>query len=295
MHIHNVDLHYHAGQERDAGTSLADYLDHAVVTGRVVLGLTDHYSRYGDPLRTDREYPYEQTLAGLRAYYDDVEALRGAYPGLVLLFAPELSSRHVLAEIPDEVLALADLFICETSFPAGTVADNTAAAVQRIEEVGRFAERTGKPAFIAHPFRSSVNHRLVKRDIEPWIARLEPRPDGAYSPEELERFFLLDIERLGDACHAYGVPLEINGNTHYRVRAANNPAPLQMLWAAYRLLQACGVEFVPGSDQHGFRRSVGRVGSYVPADCFAMLGLGVEDLGFLRRIGLPVATRPLKG
>jgi len=286
MHIHNVDLHYHAGQEREPGASLRDYLEHAVLTGRRVLGVTDHYGLYADPPRPDKQYLYERSLRGLHTYRDEVLALAPEFPSLTLRFAPELSHRLDLDGVPDEVLAMSDYFICETAFPAGTIAENTAKAVERIEQVGRLVERTDVPAFIAHPFRSSANHRLVKRDIEPWVSALEPRPGLAFAPEELARFFLLDVAEIGAACAAWDVPLEVNGNTHYRMLCSNLPATLQMLYAAYLLLQKQGATFVPGSDQHGFRRSVGRVGSYVPFDCFQVLGLGVEDIPFLARIGL---------
>jgi hypothetical protein len=296
MDIHNIDLHYHAGQERDPGTSLADYLDHAVVTARRVVGITDHYGLYTEPHRAREHNPYEMTLDGLQAYRDEAMGLASCYPGLVLRFAPELSSRTDLDAIPDRVLAIADYFICETSFPGDTVAENTAAAVQRIEEVGRFCTRTGKPAFIAHPFRSSANYRLVKRDIAPWVTLLEPRPEGDYSPEELARFFLLDLEELGAACVAHNLPLEVNGNTHYRMLCSNLPAAVHMLYSAYRHRRGQGVAFVPGSDQHSFRRSVGRVGGYVPYDTCRAMGFGVEDISFLARIGVtlqePAASAP---
>lgn len=289
MHIHNVDLHYHVGQERDAGTTASDYLDHAVATGRRILGVTDHYGLYAEPARADKQYLYERSLDGLQAYHDEIAALRASYPQLTLLFAPELNYRVDLSTVPDRVLEMSDYFICETAFPAGEIAENTAATVERMAEVAAFVQRTGKPCFIAHPFRSSVNHRLVKRDIAPWVSALEPRPDLDFSPDELAEFFLLDVEALGAASAAYGIPLEVNGNTHYRLLCANLPATLQMLYAAYRLLQRQGAQFVPGSDQHGFRRSVGRVGSYVPYDCFQVLGLGVRDIAFLQRIGVQVA------
>ncbi len=284
LSIHNVDLHYHAGQERQAGVSLSAYLEHATVTGRRLLGITDHYGLYGEPARSDRKYPYEFSLDGLRAYHDDVMALRSHFPTLTLFFAPELGPRVDLDEIPDCVLEMSDYFICETSFPAGDIAENTAATVERVEQVAVFVERTGKPAFIAHPFRSSVNHRLVKRDIEPWVTRMAPRLEADYSAEELNRFFLLDVAEIGAPCAARGVPLEVNGNTHYRTLCSNLPAALQMLYAAHRLLQSQGTQFVPGSDQHGFRTGVGRIGGYVPYDCFRALGLSAADISFLERI-----------
>jgi len=286
MYLHNIDLHYHAGQERDAGTTIGDYLEHAVLSGRRVLGVTDHYGLFQEPRRPDKQYLYEATQAGLCAYHDEVMTCSADYPSLAIRFAPELSPRVALDEIPDAVLGMSDYFICETSFPAGTVAENTASSVQRIEQLGRWSASTGVPAFIAHPFRSSVNYRLVKRTIEAWVTQLAPRPDGDFSADELSRFFLLDVKELGAASAAFGVPLEVNGNTHYRLLCSNLPATMEMFYSAYRLLGAQGATFVPGSDQHSFRRSVGRVGSYVPVDVFRAMGVGIADLPFLARIGV---------
>jgi len=113
-HVHNIDLHYHAGQERQSGTTLEGYLKHAVITGRVVLGLTDH----------------------------------------------------------------------------------------------------------------------------------------------LEKYISLNL-----------------------------PAPLQMLWAAYRILQEQGVTFVPGSDQHAYQRTATRrEGRYVPLHAFDFLGVAADDLPFVQQL-----------
>jgi len=46
MQIHNIDLHYHAGQERQAGVTLTEYIDYAQKTARKILGITDHYHLY---------------------------------------------------------------------------------------------------------------------------------------------------------------------------------------------------------------------------------------------------------
>jgi hypothetical protein len=63
------------------------------------------------------------------------------------------------------------------------------------------------------------------------------------------------------------------------------PAPLQLLWASYRIFQQEGVTFVPGSDQHGYMRtSTRREGRYVPVDAFAMLGLGAQDVLFVEHL-----------
>ena len=286
MHVHNLDFHYHAGQERPPGTSVRDFVEHARVTGRLVLGLTDHLDFYVDSPRPREEFPYPQSLAGLEQYRADVERVKPEFPSLLLLFGPEMPPRMELARIPQAVIEMSDFFICEYPYGGESVDENTAGFVNRLREAQEFVAETGKPLYIAHPFREAVNRRLVKREIEPWVTSLEPRADGAFALDELNRFFGLDLLRVGEAARASGVPLEINGNTDQRVRASNLPATLQMLRAAYRLLHEAGASFVPGSDQHRYGSGTNRMGGYVPFETFALLGVTPAQIPFLNHFGI---------
>ena len=283
LYPHNVDLHYHAGQERQPGTTLAGYLDHAVMTGRIVLGLTDHLEKYiGDPLSSAWDPPlYAQSVDGLRAYRADVDALRAAYPSLRIYFGPEIhaSPRIDLATIPEGVCDVADYFLVSLPTVADSFAGDTAAKVAQVRAIAALRARSGRPAFIAHAFRSTANARLVRHPIPPWVTALAPRGADAFSDEEVNDFCGFDVRALGRACAAYGVPVEVNGGTVGRIRALNLPAPLQILWAAYRIMQEEGATFVPGSDQHGYMRGeTRREGRYIPYDAFAYLGLTPDDM-----------------
>jgi histidinol phosphatase-like PHP family hydrolase len=169
LYVHNIDLHYHAGQERQPGTTLEGYLEHAVMTGRIVLGLTDHLEKYiGSPLSPAAAAPlYEQSVAGLQAYRADVEGLRGRFPTLKIFFGPEIHAgpRIDIQRIPQGVVEVSDYFL--VSLPTvDTCADaNTKAKVDHIRAIAEMRERTGKPVFVAHPFRAAVDARLVKRPI----------------------------------------------------------------------------------------------------------------------------------
>ncbi len=282
--IHTVDLHYHAGQERVEGVALAPHLQHARLTGRKVLGLTDHLGKYLNAQKPGRHYT--ATVAGLRDYRADMDAHKETFPDLTLYFAPEIGPAENLEAIPDPVIEVSDFFIGEVSFPGEDRTENTEAFVARMAELRAFSDVTGREIFVAHPFRAAVNLRLIKRDAEPWVYTMAPRWNDGFSLEELASFFLLDLEILAGAATTYRLPLEINGNTQFRIRSSNLPVALQMLWAAYAALQKRGVEFVPGSDQHNFQGGVGRIGGAVPADCFHALGIGVEDIHFLKRIAI---------
>ena len=96
-------------------------------------------------------------------------------------------------------------------------------------------------------------------------------------------FFGFDVRELGRACSEHELPIEVNGGTDSRIRGLNLPAPLQMLWAAYRIMQQEGVSFVPGSDQHAYMRTAERrEGRYIPFEAFDLLGLRAQDIPFLK-------------
>ena len=283
INIYNVDLHYHAGKERQDGVSLYDYLDYAQKTDRRILGLTDHYGLYfpRDGVGRDRTYP--ASLDGLLQYREDVAHESSKFPDLKILFAPELSPKDDLAAMPREVIAVSDYFISEPDHTEG-LAENTASMQKRLFEVADFREKTGKPVFLAHPFRQAVNNRLVKAEIEPWVSRLDYRPWQEYDYSTVRDFFGFEIKQLARTARELDIPVEVNGNTQYRVRSANSPAALQLLWAALAFMLGEGASLVPGSDLHGFKAGVGNIGQYVPQDCFEALGQSLADITFLAKI-----------
>jgi hypothetical protein len=289
LHPHNIDLHYHAGQERRPGTTLEGYLEHAVMTGRIILGVTDHLEKYiGSPLSSAWDPPlYEQSVAGLQAYRADVDALRAAYPSLRIYFGPEIHAgpRIDLRRIPQGVVDVSDYFLASLPNVDTSLAHNTAAKVERLHALAKLRERTGRPIFVAHPFRSAINDRLVKRPIAPWVTAMAPRSPDAFSDDEVNRFFAFDVRTFCHACSELALPIEINGGTDGRIRGLNLPAPLQLLWTTYRIAQQVGATFVPGSDQHAYLRTPERrEGRYVPFDAFQYLGLDARDIVLVRQL-----------
>ncbi|MBN1640137.1 MAG: hypothetical protein JXA09_02785 [Anaerolineae bacterium] len=289
LYVHNIDLHYHAGQERQAGTTLEGYLEHAVMSGRVVLGLTDHLEKYiGVPLSPAREPPlYAQSVDGLRAYRADVDGLRERFPSLRIYFGPEIHAgpRIDLRAVPQGVIDVSDYFLVSLPNVDGEIGENTAVKVAQVRAIAELGARSGRPVFIAHAFRSAVDARLVRRPVPPWVTALAPRRPEDFAEEQVNGFWGFDVRALGRVCRECAVPVEVNGGTDGRIRALNLPAPLQILWAAYRILQQEGATFVPGSDQHEYRRSeTRREGRYVPSDAFAYLGLTPDDLPLVQTL-----------
>ncbi len=283
LFVHNIDMHYHAGRERPEDSTLDQFIQHARVSGRRVVGLTDHFGKYNG--RNVEGTNYDPTMEGFAQYRRDMERVQKNFPDLRLFLAPEIGPESRPGDLCSKLIDLSDFFICEAAFPSYTsIRENTDEFVRKIHEIREIIEITGKPGYLAHPFRSAINLRLIKHDLEPWLTELRPRRENGFSLEELNSFFLLDIDRIAQSACEMKVPLEINGNTQFRIRSSNLPAPLQMLWAALGGLKEGGCELIPGSDQHGFTGGVGRIGMSVPADCFAFLGITPSDMPFLKRL-----------
>jgi hypothetical protein len=285
LHIHNIDLHYHAGGERSDGTSLGDYLEHARMTGRLILGVTDHVERYA-PRRCRN--PYGLGAEGWKRFREELEQLAPKFPTMHLLLSPEVSFERVDELLTPELAAVADALIIEPPriYDCTDIETNTeswTAAAGRIAEIGRDA---GKPVHMAHPFREAGNNRLIENPIERWITQMRPRPECDFSDDEVSRFFMMDVRALGRALVRHDVPTEVSGDSVARTMRISLPACRQILWAAYRILRDEGVDLVPGSDHHVIADPIGRVGTPVPSEVFDWLGIGVGDIRFLSRLGI---------
>jgi histidinol phosphatase-like PHP family hydrolase len=281
MYIYQMDFHYHAGQERNE-KSLKEHLEHARRTGRKILGLTDHYGLYLPTYNGSKQEIYTRSMEGLKQYADELDSLRDEYSDITLLFAPEIGSSADLKQIPAEMHAVSDYYICETNGIKESTIENTQQFLDRVKEVADFSAACNKPAYIAHPFRSSINKRLVTNPIETKTMNMQPKDPSDYTEKEINDFFLMDVRTIGHEVTQLGIPLEINGESQRRIRITNLPAALNTYRAAYLILKQEGVSFVPGSDQHDF--STGRHGSFVPWDCFEFLGLGAQDIDFFKKI-----------
>jgi hypothetical protein len=280
----NIDFHFHAGYERHPDTSMDDYLDFARMTGRLVLGVTDHFGYYF-PGRDRGPRPYAGNLDGFLHFIADIDEASARFPMLRILKCPELSAASLDNHMPDEAAQASHFFLCE---PPETgreqVGLNTTRRLDHIRKAADLRKATSRPVVLAHPFRAAVVRRLLKEPIEPSITRLESAPRGAFSEEELSDFFMFDLRCYADACTQEGIPVEINGATDSRIRRVNLTAPYRMMLAAYRLLLDCGVDLVPGSDVHAIRSNLGRDGFYVPWTTFETLGLSPQNSEFVRSL-----------
>jgi len=277
LRIYNVDLHYHAGTERSDGCSLDDYLEYAVLTGRVVVGVTDHFGRflYGGEAKPGE--PYERSREGFLAFHRDVVEARSRWPQLALLFAPEFGP-GAAKDITDEHISRSDYFIFEPHPLAGpgSLTDTLTATVR---DCRALMDRTGIPAFVAHPFRSTVNLQVAKHGIAPWAAQLEPLGEVSDLAAEVNAAFEMDVLAVAKAFRECDVPMEVNTETQSRILTRNLYAYHDRLRAVHRIMRDQGVDLVPSSDIHSILH-----GTPVPHQTFHELGLAPSDIRFLRRL-----------
>jgi hypothetical protein len=147
----------------------------------------------------------------------------------------------------------------------------------RMEECAAWSKKVGRAVTFAHPFRDSVNKRIVKVPIEPWITAIEPRKDyREWSREEIFDFYYLDPVALGKKAAELGVPFEVNGETVHRIRMTNLIPPMQMLMSSFYHMHKQGCRLIPSSDQHGF--AIGSKGSYIFYEMFDLLGISGDEI-----------------
>jgi hypothetical protein len=280
----NIDFHFHAGYERQPGTSLDDYLDFARMTGRLVLGVTDHFGYYV-PGEDRGPRPYAASLDGFLHFIADIDEASARFPMLRILKCPELSAASLSDHIPDKAVQASHFFLCEPpDVDRERIGLNTTRRLDHVRKAAELRKATSRPVVLAHPFRDAVVLRLLKEPIERRITWLDYAPQGDFSEGDLSDFFMFDLRRYADACARERIPVEVNGATDTRIRRVNLASPYRMLLAAYRLLLDSGVDLVPGSDLHAIRYHLGPGGFYVPWTTFETLRLLPQDSPFLQSL-----------
>jgi hypothetical protein len=277
LQLYQIDLHFHAGTERAPEYSAADYIDFAIASGRRIIGATDHFGRFlGGSRKTLNHYP--GTLEGYERFYRDIASLRKDRQETTLLFAPEIGVGGLESGAADVAFDVpVDYFIAEPLGPDGNLGD---ALVRSIEIIAETRRRHGRPGFLCHPLRGSVNRIVGKAGPGPKMPNCPPLPPlSSYDDprEHVEEFLDIDIGSLARASVRHRVPIELNQTSWDRMLAMNNESFLDRYLYLFQSLIDRGAEVVLGSDLHG-------VEGPAPTPFIAARILGVEarDIGFLR-------------
>jgi len=237
-----LDLHVHAGIER-WGRPLAAFLDALRSRGVRLAGLLDHSEFYVEQkpdwilgvLAEQKKAgvtAYPGDLAGLRAFYADLDSIAGSAEPRFLKGLEVKGIRltpDAFFEFPDYLANCVDALEREQGT---TFAERLASRIRRFGEKIR---HTGKPGIIHHPFRPLVApyKELVASGAAP--------PPEAFLPAA-------DLARIIDAAGEYGLFIEVNLST---LAAAEESERLLGLFVyLVRSLVEAKVDLSFGSDSH---------------------------------------------
>ena len=269
-----IDLHLHAGQERDQPIDklVQDFVDHGIT----FLGLLDHSELYS---MGDRELKakfgqlvYHSTPRGLQDFYGDVEKLREKHRGEASIFkGMELPEWEILTT-DSKLLERVDFLGCHMNtschdptyrhYIKSTCGEHLATRAKQLLEL---CLPMGKPAILFHPF-----HRRVQE-----LCSIV-RDGGDLGSQEI--FDEQDVDYLIENVEVEHLYVELNFGDIYH--AATDDGIVELLGRTCRRLRAGGIGFSLGSDYH---RTPDAFRNPEADGILASLGVGIEDFTIAAR------------
>ncbi len=265
-----VDLHLHAGQERDQ--PLDDLVGSFVAHGIDFLGLLDHSELYemGDQALKAKfgQIVYHSTHRGLLDFYDDVDRMRQIHAHDAFIFkGMELPEWDILF-VDQDSLKPADFLGCHMNtschdptyrhYVKTSCGEHLATRANQLLSV---CKSLGKPALLFHPFHRRVQELRARMESDDDIGSEE-----VFSQEDVDIF--LDRVEVGDLF------VELNFGDIYS--AASQPEILKKLGRTCQMLKKGGIGFSLGSDYHRTPKEFRD-----PTNIVRELGLRLEDLGLI--------------
>src|SRR5262245_116944 len=175
--LHQVDLHLHAGLEREL--PMKEWIDLAAGDGRKLIVLIDHLELYRKTEEQYREWlersprvlaRYPMGPAGHRRLFEDFrEAARRR--DVIVFGGWEVYEGELDTGIDEEALRLADVVGWHISPNNGGAPPDGAKLIRRAEQVVALQKRIPKPMILFHPFTMRVENVMrraqgEKRNVE---------------------------------------------------------------------------------------------------------------------------------
>jgi len=276
IYISEIDLHFHAGAEREPGGSMRDHIEFAVRSNRKVLGVLDHLGLYFPTSTQSPHSSYTPDMDGYLKLLDEIASFKDTIPGLTVLVGTEIRVDCFDRAAPYFVDQL-DYFAAEVNEPrdSETYTEFLLLGTRLVQE---YRERYGKPGFLAHPFRGRLHWDLHAKDrSRSKLEQLRPLEESPDPGREATDYFEVDVPMVCDAFRKAQVPVEINQADFRRVEHVNSRPYYQRLLKMYELLRDEGVEFVVGSDLHHITDP-----THTPFVACDMLGVRTKDIQFIR-------------
>jgi len=265
-----VDLHLHAGQERDL--PLKDLVKFFIDRGFRFLGLLDHSELYamGDERLKKKigRLVYSSSPLGLSQFYSDIDRVAREFRGQVEIFKGLELPEWEISLTDKAVLKGADFLGCHLNtschdpeyrhFIHASCGEHLATRANQLLSLCRPMD---KPAVLFHPFHRRLAE--LSRSADQGTIKSS---DEIFTEEEIQTFFdRVDVE---------GLYVELNyGDLR---DAERHEVLLRALRRTCRRLKRGGVGFSLGSDYHRTPTEL-----WDPSDTLESLGLGAQDLSIL--------------
>jgi len=264
-----IDLHLHAGQERDQ--PIDQLVGSFIERGITFLGLLDHSELYsmGDKALRAKfgQLVYHSTPGGLMDFYQDIEDLCLEYQEASIFKGLELPEWEIFS-VETGLLERADFLGCHMNtschdpgyrhYTKATCGEHLAT---RANQLLRLCRPLDKPAVLFHPF-----HRRIQEMRSLAEGGGDPGQEQVLTEEDLDFFF----ENTSTE-HLY---VELNFGDIFS--ASPYPGILDSLGSTCRMLREGGIGFSLGSDYHRTPREFRD-----PDEIVAALGLGIGDISII--------------
>lgn len=264
--VKGIDLHLHAGQERDV--PMRQLVQSFVDRGISFLGLLDHSELYemGDEaLRAEHgQVVYPSSTQGLISFYREVYGMKHAFRGTASIYSGlEVGEWDILRVSRDFILD-PDFVGCHMNTschdPNYRHYENASCGghlARRARELLGICRPVAKPAVLFHPF-----HRRLQE------LRALIQTQGNLADEEL--FTKEDAATFIDGVDLEGLYIELNYGDLYT--AATHPDLLKLLRRTCLRFKHLGLGFSLGSDYHKTPQQFRD-----PTELVESLGLGLKD------------------
>ncbi len=250
--LREIDLHLHAGMERETG--LDAWLDLAKADGRRVAVLLDHlelYRRSQDQYRAwllqrpalTARYPLG--MAGHEALFREFADAAARRRDLLLFTGWEVSEDELDEGSEIDALARADVMGWHISPRNGRTPPDGRHLIQRARQLKDLQKRLPVPMILFHPFTMRVEN--LER-----TAQREGRSLDSLSVEQYRFFQPGEQKELADLLRGGSVYIEIARETG---SCMERPACREAMTLDVRPLAEMGVQFTVSTDAHSLRHA----------------------------------------
>lgn len=244
--LHEMDMHLHAGVEREV--ELDRWIDLAAADGRKVLVLLDHLELYRI---TQSEYETWAKERGSKMWYpvgpNRHEALmadfdRIAEQGKIEIFKGwEIYEGELDTGLEREPMRLADVLGWHISPNNGREAPNGETLIKRAKQLKALQKEFPVPMILFHPFTMRLEN--IQRTAE-----REGRDRASLTVEDYRFFEPGQQQELAELLRGESIYVEISRSSS---RYFEDPVAREALIADIRPLAEAGVQFTVSTDGHG--------------------------------------------